>query len=108
METCSFSKYAGFTGVRLGWTVVPEQLKFADGSPVISDFNRIMTTIFNGASVIAQAGGMAALEVTCLLYSYCNNPKRDVLCSSSYGGQLLCIPTGAPCDPPCGAGSLLL
>lgn len=68
METCSFSKYAGFTGVRLGWTVVPEQLKFADGSPVISDFNRIMTTIFNGASVIAQAGGMAALQVGCLLY----------------------------------------
>jgi hypothetical protein len=24
IETCSFSKYAGFTGVRLGWTVVPE------------------------------------------------------------------------------------
>ena len=63
METCSFSKYAGFTGVRLGWTVVPEQLKFADGSPVINDFNRIMTTIFNGASVIAQAGGLAALQV---------------------------------------------
>ena len=63
METCSFSKYAGFTGVRLGWTVVPEQLKFADGSPVIADFNRIMTTIFNGASVIAQAGGLAALQV---------------------------------------------
>ncbi|CAK0782802.1 LL-diaminopimelate aminotransferase, chloroplastic [Coccomyxa viridis] len=62
METCSFSKYAGFTGVRLGWTVVPEQLKFADGSPVIADFNRIMTTIFNGASVIAQAGGLAALQ----------------------------------------------
>ena len=63
METCSFSKYAGFTGVRLGWTVVPEQLKFADGSPVIADFNRIMTTVFNGASVIAQAGGLAALQV---------------------------------------------
>ena len=63
METCSFSKYAGFTGVRLGWTVVPEQLTFADGSPVINDFNRIMTTIFNGASVIAQAGGLAALQV---------------------------------------------
>jgi aspartate/methionine/tyrosine aminotransferase len=63
METCSFSKYAGFTGVRLGWTVVPEQLKFADGSPVINDFNRIMTTVFNGASVIAQAGGLAALQV---------------------------------------------
>jgi aspartate/methionine/tyrosine aminotransferase len=28
IETCSFSKYAGFTGVRLGWTVVPKALKF--------------------------------------------------------------------------------
>ncbi len=63
METCSFSKYAGFTGVRLGWTVVPEALKFADGTPVQKDFNRIMTTTFNGASVISQAGGMACMEV---------------------------------------------
>ena len=62
METCSFSKYAGFTGVRLGWTVVPEQLKFADGSPVIADFNRIMTTVFNGASVIAQAVPTSLLQ----------------------------------------------
>ena len=62
IETCSFSKYAGFTGVRLGWTVVPEQLRYADGSPVINDFNRIMTTVFNGASVIAQAGGLACVQ----------------------------------------------
>lgn len=34
IETCSFSKYAGFTGVRLGWTVVPEQLRYADGFQV--------------------------------------------------------------------------
>ena len=63
IETCSFSKYAGFTGVRLGWTVVPEQLRYADGSPIIADFNRIMTTVFNGASSIAQAGGLACLQV---------------------------------------------
>jgi LL-diaminopimelate aminotransferase len=49
--------------VRLGWTVVPEQLRYADGFPVINDFNRIMTTIFNGASVVAQAGGLACLQV---------------------------------------------
>ena len=34
LETCSFSKYAGFTGTRLGWTVIPDALKFADGSKV--------------------------------------------------------------------------
>jgi LL-diaminopimelate aminotransferase len=62
IETCSFSKYAGFTGVRLGWTVVPEQLRYADGFQVINDFNRIMTTVFNGASNVAQAGGLACLQ----------------------------------------------
>lgn len=33
IEVNSFSKYAGFTGVRLGWTVVPSGLKFSDGTP---------------------------------------------------------------------------
>ncbi|CAN6567659.1 unnamed protein product [Malus baccata var. baccata] len=33
LETSSFSKYAGFTRVRLGWTVVPKQLLFSDGFP---------------------------------------------------------------------------
>jgi LL-diaminopimelate aminotransferase len=62
IETCSFSKYAGFTGLRSGWTVVPEQLKFMDGSLVKNDWNRLMSTSFNGASNIAQAGGMACLS----------------------------------------------
>ena len=62
IECNSFSKYAGFTGVRLGWTVVPENLKFKDGTPVRQDFNRVMTTAFNGASNIVQAGGIACLD----------------------------------------------
>ncbi|XVE67391.1 hypothetical protein DITRI_Ditri08aG0156600 [Diplodiscus trichospermus] len=62
IETASFSKYAGFTGVRLGWTVVPKQLLFADGFPVAKDFNRIVCTCFNGASNIAQAGALACLS----------------------------------------------
>ena len=62
IETCSFSKYAGFTGVRLGWTVVPEALKFADGSSVQKDWNRLMSTCFNGASCISQAGGLACVQ----------------------------------------------
>ena len=32
IEVNSFSKYAGFTGVRLGWTVIPAELQFADGA----------------------------------------------------------------------------
>lgn len=63
LETCSFSKYAGFTGVRLGWTVVPKKLRYADGSSVHADWNRMMTTCFNGASNIVQAGGLACLQV---------------------------------------------
>jgi len=62
IEVNSFSKYAGFTGVRLGWTVVPSTLTYSDGTPVRNDFNRVMTTAFNGASNIVQAGGMACLD----------------------------------------------
>lgn len=62
IEINSFSKLAGFTGVRLGWSVVPSDLKYADGSSVKQDWNRVMTTLFNGASNIAQRGGLAALD----------------------------------------------
>ena len=37
IEVNSLSKYAGFTGVRLGWTVVPKELTFADGTSGVSD-----------------------------------------------------------------------
>ena len=62
MTVVLFRKYAGFTGVRLGWTIVPKALKFADGSSVRDDFNRVMTTAFNGASNIVQGGGLACLD----------------------------------------------
>jgi LL-diaminopimelate aminotransferase len=62
IEISSFSKPIGFTGVRLGWSVVPKELKYSDGTPVINDWNRIMTTVFNGASNVAQYGGLAALD----------------------------------------------
>jgi LL-diaminopimelate aminotransferase len=62
IEIGSFSKLAGFTGIRLGWTVVPHALKYEGGHSVRSDWNRITTTLFNGASIIAQYGGIASLE----------------------------------------------
>jgi LL-diaminopimelate aminotransferase len=62
IEVHSFSKSAGFTGVRLGWTVVPKTMRYTDGGSVNSDWARIMATVFNGASNIAQAGGLAALD----------------------------------------------
>ncbi len=64
IEVQSLSKPAGFTGVRLGWSVVPNDLKFADGSSVNKDWGRLMTTLFNGASNIAQQGALAALDET--------------------------------------------
>jgi LL-diaminopimelate aminotransferase len=62
LEVNSFSKPAGFTGVRLGWTVVPRELTYAGGERVRDDWDRVCGTIFNGASNISQAGGLAALE----------------------------------------------
>jgi LL-diaminopimelate aminotransferase len=62
IEVNSFSKPAGFTGVRLGWSVVPKSLKYSGGESVNADWNRIAGTIFNGASNIAQTGGLAALD----------------------------------------------
>ena len=62
IEVNSFSKSAGFTGVRLGWTVVPKELEYAGGESVNADWNRVSGTIFNGASNIAQWGGLAALD----------------------------------------------
>ena len=81
IEVNSFSKYAGFTGVRLGWTVVPSDLKYSDGTPVRNDFNRVMTTAFNGASNIVQSGGLACLdpegrkEIDTLIDYYLGNAK---------------------------------
>jgi LL-diaminopimelate aminotransferase len=62
LEINSFSKPIGFTGVRLGWTAVPRELAFDDGSPVSKDWSRVMSTLFNGASNIAQYGALAALD----------------------------------------------
>ena len=62
IEINSFSKSAGFTGLRLGWTVVPDEIRFDDGSSVKKDWNRVMTTLFNGASNISQQGALAALD----------------------------------------------
>lgn len=64
IEIGSFSKNAGFTGVRLGWTIVPEALKAenAQEGTIHRLWNRRQCTFFNGASNIAQAGGIAALS----------------------------------------------
>ena len=64
IEIGSFSKIAGFTGVRLGWTVVPVELRVQGSEPgeMRNFWNRRQCTMFNGASNIAQAGGLAVLS----------------------------------------------
>ncbi|XP_078164680.1 aminotransferase ALD1 homolog isoform X2 [Carex rostrata] len=62
IEISSFSKFAGFTGIRLGWAVVPAELSYSSGFPVLRDFDRIVCTSFNGASSISQIGGLACLS----------------------------------------------
>lgn len=66
IEINSFSKEAGFTGVRLGWTVVPRTLACENGEPGALHrlWFRRQTTMFNGASNIVQEGGLAALSET--------------------------------------------
>lgn len=64
IEINSFSKMAGFTGVRLGWTVVPLDL-VVEGTKkgdVHALWNRRQATMFNGASNIVQEGGLAVLS----------------------------------------------
>jgi len=63
IEFRSFSKTAGFTGIRCAFTVVPKQLKAAttkgEAVEVNPLWNRRHCTKFNGASYISQAGAAA-------------------------------------------------
>ena len=63
VEFLSYSKTAGFTGVRCGFTVVPKDLtvKAADGSRVALNavWNRRQCTKFNGTSYITQRAAEA-------------------------------------------------
>ncbi len=58
IEFCSFSKTAGFTGTRCGWTVVPMELE-ADGMKLNKMWLRRQTTKFNGVSYPVQKAAAA-------------------------------------------------
>ena len=58
IEVCSFSKTAGFTGTRCGYTVVPMAL-VSGGTPLNHLWLRRQTTKFNGVSYIVQRGAAA-------------------------------------------------
>lgn len=58
IELRSFSKTAGFTGARCGYTVIPHELG-RGGMSLNGMWNRRQATKFNGASYISQRGAAA-------------------------------------------------
>ena len=96
IEIRSFSKTAGFTGIRCGYTVVPDGLVAynADGSevPLRPMWTRRQTTKFNGASYITQRGAEAIYspegqrECRGIIDFYLGNAKlmKDALKSLGY------------------------
>ncbi len=81
IEIHSFSKNAGFTGVRLGYTVVPKDLKDTDGVALHGLWARRHGTKFNGAPYIQQRAGEAVYsaqgiaETKALVAYYMENAK---------------------------------
>ena len=58
IEICSLSKTAGFTGTRLGYTVIPKELE-REGMSLNAMWVRNRTTRTNGVSYILQKAGAA-------------------------------------------------
>ena len=102
IEFRSFSKTAGFTGVRCGYTVVPEELMgtASDGKRVQLNklWNRRQCTKFNGTSYITQRGAEAIYteqgqkQVKNTISYYMSNAKQmksvfENLGIDVYGGE---------------------
>ena len=91
IELRSFSKNAGFTGVRLGFTVVPKELKCGDVS-LNAMWARRHGTKFNGAPYIVQRAGEAVYseagkaQLKDQVAYYMNNAKviKDGLAEAGY------------------------
>ncbi len=81
VEIRSFSKNAGFTGTRLGFTVVPKDIKTEDGTTLHQLWARRHGTKFNGAPYIVQRAGEAVYsaegkaETKQQIAYYMNNAK---------------------------------
>ncbi|MDE7181579.1 MAG: LL-diaminopimelate aminotransferase [Clostridia bacterium] len=61
IEFCSFSKTAGFTGTRCGYTVIPHALE-KDGFKANQMWYRRQATKFNGVPYIVQKGAAAVFS----------------------------------------------
>lgn len=92
IEIRSFSKNAGFTGVRLGFTVIPKDLKDSEGIALHGLWARRHGTKFNGAPYIQQKAGAAVYspegkaEIRALVSYYMENAKtiKDALADAGY------------------------
>ena len=80
IEICSLSKTAGFTGTRLGYTVIPKALNCC-GMNFNAMWVRNRTTKTNGVSYIIQKGGAAVFtpegqaQIKANIQIYKNNAK---------------------------------
>ena len=80
IEICSLSKTAGFTGTRLGYTVIPKELERM-GINLSAMWVRNRTTKTNGVSYIIQKGGAAVFtpegqeQIRANIQIYKNNAK---------------------------------
>lgn len=70
IEFCSLSKTAGFTGVRCGYTVVPEELA---GGRLAAMWDRRQSTKFNGVSYVVQRAAEAVFTPQGLYETAKNN-----------------------------------
>lgn len=80
IEFCSFSKMAGFTGTRCGYTVIPHEL-IKNGCSANKLWYRRQSTKFNGVPYVVQMGAAAVFteqgqrEIRINLNTYIKNAK---------------------------------
>lgn len=97
IEFRSFSKTAGFTGLRCAYTVIPNDLVI-DNIKIIDLYRRLVATKFNGVSYVTQKAAEALysangfIQVNKNINYYLNNAKimKDKLSSLSitaFGGE---------------------
>lgn len=90
IEFCSFSKIAGFTGTRCGYTIVPKPLE-KDGFSANKMWLRRQATKFNGVPYIVQKGAAAVFteqgrkEINQNIAYYKNNAKIIAECMDELG-----------------------
>ena len=64
IEFASFSKSAGFTGLRCGYTIIPKDLK-RDDVNIYDLWYRRLSTKFNGVSYVIQRGANKVFDEIC-------------------------------------------